>query len=306
MPNSFGTRDELVDLLKSLYKRDPKNLAKYNDYQQCVSGRLADESLPPQKIANEMTPVSPHEAMTLFQEFKDNEEIPFRYAEDGCYARTYQMHRITEKKGINMGSIYIEGDFDVKTPKSISAKAHWQYHVAPVIPVYTDRGNEMMVIDPSLFDAPVPVKVWRDEIVDEDSEQPYCLFYSNRFSVEPDDLPTGEPSYRNKKNTQDELARIAKILKEYDEKNADIEDDDDEPWVEGVSLHQVSRDDRMEMEIGEHDGVYFIDRDNPLFLDMLKLLKKEKNRPLSFQVDPVTLEIRSIAKLKPVRNSSSR
>lgn len=301
--NSWGTREELTELLRTLYKRDFNKLPHYNDYQQCVSGKLKDETQPPKIIAAQMTPVSPQEAMALFQEFKDDEGIPFRYAEDGCYARTFQMHRITEKKGIKMGSIYIEGDFNVKTPKSISPQAHWQYHVAPVIPVYTDIGQAMMVIDPSLFDAPVTVPEWRDTIVDEDDDAPYCLFYSNRFSVEPDDLPVQEITYRNRVNTEDELTRVRKILKEYDKMNDIVEND---PWVEGVSIHQVSRTDRLEMEIGEHDGVYYLDRERPNFIQMLKMLKKEKNRMLSFQVNPVSLEIVSIQKPKIVKNSSSQ
>jgi hypothetical protein len=295
--NSVGSDEELTDLLKSLYTRDPNDLPQYNDYRQCVGQKLNDEGEPPPEIAAQMTPVSPHEAAILFQEFKNSPTIPFRYAEDGCYARTFQMHRISEKKGIKMGSIYIEGDFDVKTPKSISPSAHWQYHVAPVIPVYTDAGIVMMVIDPSLFDGPVPVEDWRDEIADEDSESPYCLFYSNRFSVEPDDLPSQEITFRNKKNTEDELARIKEILNDYDEQIISQADDvsADEPlWVKGVVMHELVRGDRFEFEIGEHDGIYYMDRNGPHYFEMLKTLNLRRHQALLFQVNPLSLEILSV------------
>jgi hypothetical protein len=92
-------------------------------------------------------------------------------------------------------------------------------------------------------------------------------------------------------------------LKEYDKANRIAEDD---LWINGVSLHMVSRSDRLEMEIGEHDGVYYLDRERPNFIQMLKMLKKERNHSLAFQINPISLEITSIQKPKIVKNSSSR
>lgn len=210
----------MVGLLSSLYDRPKKELPTFPDYQQCVAAKLKDESVPPAPVDAQMTPVSPQEAEALFQEFKNDKDIPFRYALDGCYARAYQMSEIAEQKGIKMGKVFVEGDLEAKTPKAITPQAEWQYHVAPIVPVIRDGKNEIMVMDPSLFDHPVSEKVWRSAIVRAPSSEPYCVFYTSRFTLAPNEEAKSQFDSKDQQTVQIELIRVRAILKEYDAKQS--------------------------------------------------------------------------------------
>jgi hypothetical protein len=95
----------------------------------------------------------------------DDQCIPFLYPDDGCEARAADMCRSMKiDHGIVAGKVWLYAEpakfeYFVKTPNSPVCRVPWGYHVAPV--VRTDS-NDLRVIDPSLFTAPVVVEQWKN------------------------------------------------------------------------------------------------------------------------------------------------
>lgn len=88
--------------------------------------------------------------------------IPFQYVVDGCYARAHKMRQIMIK-GYNYDCEKVfsyEGSHGSLAVDAGDCCVQWWYHVAPLVTLQTDKGNVKLVIDPSLFDEPVPIKVW--------------------------------------------------------------------------------------------------------------------------------------------------
>lgn len=100
--------------------------------------------------------------------------IPFQYVRDGCYARAHQMRRIiTERYGFCCEKVFSfatssDDELAVKADKWGGCCVIWWYHVAPLIRVRLrlkglPKGKPLvmaMVIDPGMFDEPVPLSTW--------------------------------------------------------------------------------------------------------------------------------------------------
>lgn len=67
--------------------------------------------------------VSEEAAQQLFKEAAAKTHIPFKYPEDGCYARAHEMAILLEHKCIKTGKVFIEGDLRVETKNKIG-RAH--------------------------------------------------------------------------------------------------------------------------------------------------------------------------------------
>jgi hypothetical protein len=104
--------------------------------------------------------VSEAQAQSLFSQMARQSRIPFRYPEDGCYARAHAMSALMERRGIVSGKAFIEGDLRVSTPHSPGGSVSWWYHVAPIVLVEKDGELMPYVIDPSIFNRAVPVEEW--------------------------------------------------------------------------------------------------------------------------------------------------
>lgn len=89
--------------------------------------------------------------------------IPFLYPDDGCWGRAHEMCRLMIEMGRKPRKVWIQGSLYVVTANSPSCGVWWGWHVAPTLCV---RGPGLfqtreMVIDPSLFGAPVTKEVWK-------------------------------------------------------------------------------------------------------------------------------------------------
>jgi len=89
--------------------------------------------------------------------------IPFLYPDDGCWARAHEMCRLMINIGLSPKKVWIQGGLHVDTANSPYCYVNWGWHVAPTLCV---RGSwffttKTMVIDPSLFDAPVSKATWK-------------------------------------------------------------------------------------------------------------------------------------------------
>lgn len=88
--------------------------------------------------------------------------IPFLYPNYGCTARCHQMCRLMKDAGVEPSKVWNFGDLNVKTPNEPHCKASWWFHVALALQVTAENSlnPQPYVIDPSLFDQPVPAETW--------------------------------------------------------------------------------------------------------------------------------------------------
>jgi hypothetical protein len=93
--------------------------------------------------------------------------IPFKYPDDGCWARAHEMCRLMINMGLSPRKVWIDASFGywlhVNTKNNPQCFVDWGWHVAPTLCV---RGpsifqTQRMVIDPSLFTTPVSEATWK-------------------------------------------------------------------------------------------------------------------------------------------------
>ncbi|HAZ12977.1 MAG: hypothetical protein A2X86_09315 [Bdellovibrionales bacterium GWA2_49_15] len=130
-----------------------------------------------------LTVLSPTRAQKLFDTFKANDKIPFRYTEDGCFARAHRMARMAGMRFIKVGKVFISGHLD-PFPDDDWA---WRYHVAPVVAVSQNENIQLMVMDPSMFDHPVSVVEWTKASLGS-SNFAFQISFRNRFAYSLDDM----------------------------------------------------------------------------------------------------------------------
>lgn len=93
--------------------------------------------------------------------------IPFRYPDDGCWARANEMCRLIHDMGYAPKKVWIDSTWPaflhVETPNHPDCFVDWGWHVAPILCVRGPKlfTTQMMVIDPSLFTTPVSQAAWK-------------------------------------------------------------------------------------------------------------------------------------------------
>jgi len=87
--------------------------------------------------------------------------IPFKYPDDGCYARAHEMCRRMRDVGEDPKKVWIFGSLQARTANIPGCHTNWGWHVAPTLLVDTPLGQETHVIDPSLCYEPVTVERWK-------------------------------------------------------------------------------------------------------------------------------------------------
>ncbi len=160
----------------------------------------------------EVSVVSLEKAKELFEFVSKKDYIPFKYPEDGCYARAHEMSLLLIGKGTKTGKVFIQGDLCVDTPNSPKGFVTWAYHVAPVVNVMVNGEVKTYVIDPSLFDRPVLVEEWY-KIQTSHSQQAQkskITYFNEMFHYAPRDRNTGMSAF----DTYDLKARL-EIMKTY-------------------------------------------------------------------------------------------
>jgi hypothetical protein len=110
--------------------------------------------------------VNPEQAKALFRKMAAQRDIAFHFPVDGCYARAHLMVRRMMRMGFHPGKVWtfaLKGQtLRVRTRFVAGRKyVNWGYHVAPTLRVRYPSGKVyLMVIDPSMFRAPVTVSRW--------------------------------------------------------------------------------------------------------------------------------------------------
>jgi hypothetical protein len=93
--------------------------------------------------------------------------IPFRYPDDGCWARAHEMCRLMINLGLSPRKVWIDHSagsvLHVSTRNNPKCYVEWGWHVAPTLCVRgpTFFQTRRMVIDPSLFTSPVSEATWK-------------------------------------------------------------------------------------------------------------------------------------------------
>jgi hypothetical protein len=89
---------------------------------------------------------------------------PFKYPDDGCWARAQRMCENIEGGGfrLNVAKVWIYGQLTAETPDHPACRVTWDWHVAPIISVGSGRYR---VIDPTLEPGrPLMYDEWRGRI----------------------------------------------------------------------------------------------------------------------------------------------
>jgi hypothetical protein len=87
--------------------------------------------------------------------------IPFLYPDNGCWARAHEMCRLMIADGAQPEKVWIRGWLAVSSHNKPDCLVNWAWHVAPTLQVLINGWPQTYVIDPSLFNEPVPLATWK-------------------------------------------------------------------------------------------------------------------------------------------------
>jgi Glutaminase len=96
--------------------------------------------------------------------------IPFMYPDDGCWARAHEMCRLLISMGQHPAKVWIRANTHSDPPARLtpstrnhpSCHTNWFWHCAPTLVVRSGLiWFKRFVIDPALFNEPVPVATWK-------------------------------------------------------------------------------------------------------------------------------------------------
>ena len=163
--------DELLAKLKSAHEQNRAVLIAENDDHDIedvsdpfdLATHALIEPAPPATVVTDL----PYERVQeIFDEIKafdcggkpaGSTCIPFKYPDDGCWGRAHRMAQIAQGKGVPSRKVWIYGSLRVSTANNPRCSVGWRYHVAICLEV---NGQGTHVLDPSMFDAPVPLAKW--------------------------------------------------------------------------------------------------------------------------------------------------
>jgi Glutaminase len=86
--------------------------------------------------------------------------IPFVYPDDGCWGRAHEMCRLMIAASAAPRKIWIQGSLRVSSRNKPDCLVRWGWHVAPTLEVSNGGPAQTYVIDPALFEEPVPQATW--------------------------------------------------------------------------------------------------------------------------------------------------
>ncbi|MBC7712495.1 MAG: hypothetical protein H7177_04125 [Rhizobacter sp.] len=84
----------------------------------------------------ELSVLTPDKAQEIFDKLAARDDIPFKYAKDGCFSRAHKMVTIMDEEKIVAGKVFAQGKFFAQT---LSGPVFWTYHLAPIILVKTEN-----------------------------------------------------------------------------------------------------------------------------------------------------------------------
>ncbi|HJV39878.1 MAG TPA: protein-glutamine glutaminase family protein [Geothrix sp.] len=129
--------------------------------------------------------IDPQEAGDLFAELAGRSDIPYGFLLDGSYARAHKMVRLLDGRGVTAAKAWVEGELFVDSQRF--GEVGLSYHVAPVVFVREGKTPTAQVLDPSLFDRPVPYATWKARLLAKAKAKLTRAYFTTRFAYDPDD-----------------------------------------------------------------------------------------------------------------------
>jgi len=109
-------------------------------------------------------------ARKIFNRFASDTSIAFHLPESGCEKRSYLMKKALADDGVDTESFVIVSNspqsfkIELSHPYAPNGKVSWFYHTAPLIEVSLNGEITPYIIDPSLFEGPVPLQAALDKL----------------------------------------------------------------------------------------------------------------------------------------------
>lgn len=121
----------------------------------------------------------------IYNKIANNESIPFRYPDDGCYARAHKVAMILDEIDVVSVKSFLVGNLQFITPDSPTGMVEWWYHVAAA--VHIKSFNELYVIDPTASETPLSKMEWMSSLVQHQFGSIDETFETVRFIYGPED-----------------------------------------------------------------------------------------------------------------------
>jgi hypothetical protein len=114
-------------------------------------------------------PISVNKAKQLYSKARNSLKINWSASDNGCEARADLVAEVFEKEeGLITEKVWAmppnNGLLSVYMNNAETELVEWNYHVANIVEVKNGNNISKMVIDPSLFEEPVPLDIWKARI----------------------------------------------------------------------------------------------------------------------------------------------
>lgn len=258
-----------------------------------------EKTLSAEKIeAFKATPLTQSQAEDWFAYLSEQPDIPFRYPEDGCFARAHRMAWILEEHGVISLKLFIfarstANPLIVKTSNTAKGWVSWTYHVVPVLLVNKGEKRDFMVVDPSLHDSIVEINTWRDRVASGNGSQ-YTWNYAPRFAYAKD-RPYSNNNYYEA-DIQDALLTNRKFLALQKPKGGGrpLGTSYSFPIHDRVSSVTASPN-GLTVAFEKHAGVYTLASSNPDFSRLSQMVESSQRNHSKIQLfaNAETLELQN-------------
>lgn len=124
--------------------------------------------------------------------------IPFLYAPTGCWVRAHRMCELLADAGVVAAKLWLFGDLRVDTPNVPACQITWAWHTAAFLRANTMSGEEIRVIDPSMFP---DRSASREEWMGAQNDSAALLRYSDRSVYKLTSICCGRAEAHNHWNT---------------------------------------------------------------------------------------------------------
>jgi len=186
--------------------------------------------------------LSEEELTYIFTILKNDKENFFNNIRGGCEARAHRMVQVLDGLGVQSIKVFIQGRADntlrVKTDKEPAGFVEWPFHVAPLVKLKTGKkiikrvktgffsSKEVevdeivdMVLDPGIFDKPVPLSQWIKIQTEFNKTIKRDLFFTQKYNYFPQDKYEKLKSYQDMDNDRMQ-SRIDRNKTELEERQS--------------------------------------------------------------------------------------
>ena len=181
----LSAQESELKIIPLTWEKIEKTIKNLNSTLNCYSQKSSGFIQAADQHHIDVSILTMDEAMKYFTNIKEDKSIPFKYPEDGCYARAHKMSWAFDDAGIDSAKIFVEGNLEVKTKNTPDGTVNWWYHVAPVVLIDFKGVVEPYVFDPSLFEKPVKAQEWVKVQTSHEKARVDNVYFTERFNYYP-------------------------------------------------------------------------------------------------------------------------